>query len=269
MDRVPRKTPCAIASRTPQGMAATFLSSPKKCQMVSLLRSLFKGKFPEYSEFETALENLRGHGLAICDSVGKAFTPSFDNFCDRQAASVKPGMTKIGAQGKLQVKALQHLFTAMAELPSQMSILRDMNIGMQKELSELHAAQDQANKSKSEEQKAVEAVQRATYRGSEQEKAKCEQRLNTLKEKRKQDEEAVEQLQQKFQGYQSEYRQNFTNHMAKNLTTAIDCKLKELEELSAIAQEIVDAATKISEYTDASVPRLQQKLDELEQQQSG
>ena len=245
---------------------ATFLSSSKKCQMVSLLRSLFKGKFPQYSDFETALEDLRGHGLIICDSVGKAFTPSFDDFCEKQASSVKPGMTQIGAHGKRQVKALQHLFTAMSTLPAEMAALRDMNTEMERELSGLHAAQDQAKKSKTEQQKAEEALERAKNRGAAPEIAKCEQKLDAWKSKSEQDAAAVEELQQKFQGYQSDYRKRFTDSVAIKLTAAIDHKLKELQELSAVADDMIDAATKISEYTDASVPRLQKKLDELKQQ---
>lgn len=231
--------------------------------MTSLFRSLFKGKFPEYGEFETALEDLRGHGLMIVDNVGKAFAPEFDEFAAKQAEPVKPGITQISSHGKRQVKVLQHLFTAMAGLPQEMASLRDLNSEKEKELSELHAAQNQSKKSIVELQKADEALQRARQKGIAAEITRCEQKSDACRYKSEQDSRAVEALQQKFEGYLNNYRGRFVDTMADKLSNAVDEKMKELRELSSIAQAIMDAAATISEYEDRSVPVMKQQLEQL------
>ena len=232
--------------------------------MVSVFRSLFKGKFPEHTELEGALENLRGHGLKIIDRDTKGFSGSFDHFAESQASSVRPGLSQISEHGKEQVSSMKTLFTAASGLPLEIGSLKDMNLDMQKRLNEVHSAQNQAQKSKTEYEKANSALEMARARSNPGEIAKWEAKSDSAKFKAEQDERLAEEKQAGFEKYQQNYRFDFVHNLAASLSTAVDAKLKELSELSAIADKIISSAATIDDYEDGSIARHKKRLEDLE-----
>ena len=111
-------------------------------------KNMIKGKFPEYSEFESSFQTLQGEGLEIIDQDIKGFSDSFDRFANSQAQSVKGGISQIAANGKRQTKSMRHLFTTISALPSDMEALKNMNADMKAKLDNLHNLQEIATKCK-------------------------------------------------------------------------------------------------------------------------
>lgn len=232
--------------------------------MVSVFRSIFKGKFPEHSELESALENLRGYGLKIIDNDTKAFSPCFDHFAASQSASVKPGLIQVGERGNEQVAAMKQLFTAASALPTEMTSLKQMNLEMQKRLSGVQSAEGQAQKAQVEYDKANAAFEKARARSNTVEMAKWEQKSDAAKFKVEQDQRAVEDAKAGFEKFHETYRVDFVRNLGSALQNAVDAKLKELSELSRIAQGIIDAAATITETEEGGVERHRKRLEAIE-----
>lgn len=230
------------------------------------LKNIIKGKFPEYSDFESAFQTLQGEGLEIIDQDIKGFSEVFDRFANSQAQSVKEGVIQIGANGKRQTKSMRHLFTTIAALPSDMEALKNMQADMKAKLDNVHDLQDAAKKSRVAAQKADEALSKAREKGNPLEISKAERKADEAHTKSENDDQAANDAQAEFTAFQVGYKVDFVDKTAELLSSAVDAKLKELDELAIIAQQMIDAAALISDYEDGCIPRLRQKLEVMKQE---
>jgi hypothetical protein len=233
---------------------------------MSIFKNIIGSKFKEYSDFVEAIERLRGHGLGIIDSDGKAFDDGFDRFCRSQASTVSPGVTAVARAGKAQTVAMQNLFTKTAGLEHDLSALKRLHENLGKHLSALHSAQELAKKSRSSADRAQEGLTRAEVKGIEAEVQRIRKHLTDAQAKAEDASRAANTCQLAYTQHAIDYKLDFADTFANLLIPVVDAKLEELNELATQAKEFIKATEQISDYEDSCIARLKQRLQELEYQ---
>lgn len=227
------------------------------------LKNLFGSKFAEYDNLTKTWEDIRNSTKTLIDGDEKAYSKAFSRFVKTQASNATP-LTTIKENGLAQVKAMQSLFEATKSTSAGLQDLKILNDQINKSLTEL-------NKLKNEEKKAISAaeaantnLEKAKVKGATADIAKNEQKLAMANSKSEASSKAVEAHQSKHDEASVKYRQDFIQKLLEHISVVVDAKINELNELVPLSQEISAAAAQIQHYDDKAIAKLEETLQELE-----
>jgi flagellar biosynthesis chaperone FliJ len=238
-------------------------SGPKSA--IAMFKKLASGdRFPEFAAFSIAMSDLRSRGQTIIEHSTSAFADPFVRFTDAQPYALRPALEGVLDAGKRQNAMMSDLSVCINRLTYDLKQLRILNDDLQRRHADVRAARETAQKSHALQEKLREALVKAERRGKSLEIAKYQAQVAAATAKADGDAKRADDLAAALEVFEEQYRMGFADHWTLAMLSAAGSKERELHELSAVADEISEAAKKFEAFDDESIPLLQRQLSTLE-----
>jgi hypothetical protein len=236
---------------------------------MAFLRKVFssvvaKLQFPEYNDLLASIQTLRAVASTVIESDMAGFGKEFECFANSQPPAIKAQLLAIKTAGDEQSEAMRVLWTECGSLPADLDCLRAKNQEFQARQRELEAARELAKASRSTAVKTQDALDRAERKGNQLEVKKLVDSLEQAKKKADDDEAAASAAEDRWKEYELAYPAQFADLVSATLAPVIDRKIHELQRLTALADDIVDAAGKFEYFDDPSNANFKARIQELE-----
>lgn len=230
---------------------------------MSFFKNLFGPKFPEFTDLTKTWDEIRDATKNIIENDDKAYGKTFHRFIKTQSSNATP-LTTIKENGAAQVKAMQTLFDNTKSITTDLHDLKILNDQISKSLSDLNSLKDQEKKAIAAAESANTNLEKSKLKGASNDIAKNEQKVALANSKSEASTKAVEESQAKYDEAHQKYRQEFIQKLLEHISTVVDAKINEINELVPLSQEITAAAAQIQHYDDKAIAKLEETLQELE-----
>lgn len=228
-----------------------------------MFKNLFGPKFVEYANLTKTWDELRDASKNIIENDKKAYDKAFHRFIKTQSSNATP-LTTIKENGSAQVKAMQTLFENTNSIKNDLHDLQILNDQITKSLSDLNKLKNQEKKAIADAESANTNLEKSKLKGATADIAKNEQKVALANSKSEASTKAVEESQAKYDEAQLKYRQEFIQKLLEHISTVVEAKINEINELIPLSQEITAAAGQIQHYDDKAIAKLEETLQELE-----
>ncbi|KAK8841115.1 hypothetical protein M9Y10_027315 [Tritrichomonas musculus] len=230
-----------------------------------MFRNLFGPKFAEYAAFLHTWEDVRNNCKLIIDNDEKAYSKAFNHFVKTQSSNSTP-LTTIKENGLAQVKAMQTLFEATKGTSTSLHDLQLMNDKINKTFSELNNLKNAEKKAISAAEAANLNLEKSKLKNAPNEVSKNEQKFAAAQSKSESATKAVEDFQSRYDVETVKYRQEFIQKLLEIISSVVEAKINEINELIPLSQEITAAAAQIQQNEDKANAKLEEALQELEKE---
>ena len=192
------------------------------------------------------------------------FSQYFQNFSNSQSKEIADSLENILTAGKNELAVNQNLSTKMNSFPTDLESLKKLQLEQQKEQANLNKKKEELKKAEAAAKKADEGLRSANAKGNPVDISKYENLQQTTHARLEEAQRAVEEGQYSYNEYMKNYQRVFIEKLGTNLNALSDLRLGALNELSPLADQIIQAANNIVQPSEPQIGILVQKLQELD-----
>jgi hypothetical protein len=221
--------------------------------------------FPEFHDLCISVDALDKTEDSILQGLDRAFGPNFRKYAGTQKEGFSEPLTSACDAGGQQATVFKERSAQLRSFTNDLLPLLAQETEMSKWRDMATLADTTAKKSRAICDKAEEAFNRAKTAGRPVDIAKTEAAYGAAKLKAESDESSAADQQQTVIQREPEYQQKFLESFVTPFSAAINVRFKASERLLAVASDFQAAGERIVDYTDPTVEKLKQQLQELEE----
>jgi len=228
----------------------------------------FFNRFRAFPEFEDMIDSLnlnRADEVGVIECENKAFDNCFKAFIDSQPSELQNGLSGIYQNGKNHVQLLQDTFLKLKPFVNDITQLKKLFMEKRGKEIEIEEIDKEVEKCKKEVEKAQQRLDGAKIKAKQPDIDKCEASLAAQNEKLSSAEQKSQTYHQEFVKYCEEYKTRFAEAISTMMIACCETKGKACTQSAALGNEIANSVLLLSEYSDATLPKLRLALEEFEQ----
>lgn len=200
-------------------------------------------QFPEYLNAIDTLNDMISIEKRCYDCCKNAYGNEFVKFYSKQPKNLQTALTEVRFTGEKEAEIIKESNQCLIELKTDFGDLNMINNEIQRKVITIKDAQTTAINSQAAATKV--ASNENTRRAAED-----SQRAETVKN------QSEKQI--------SDLRKRFIVSLADSLKKVADSKIKIANELNELSKQFATASEGIKEYKDPAIPRLNQRLQQLD-----
>lgn len=232
--------------------------------MLRRLSGLIKGG-SELPGMVSAITDAAGAEAKMAQGMSEVFGASFKQFADSQPKEISTVLKSIQEPGMNQATVCCDLVNTLSTLPADLISLNEYEVEIARRQAAIKSSEDKAKRSALDLAKQEQNLKAAEEKGSP-DLAKHQTSVDAAKTKSEQDREHANKVAEESKIECEATRKKFVDALTTSLRAAAERRIEACDRLIELSEAMMAPIEELSAFDDVVIPKLKQKLSDLERE---